>query len=134
MPFAHLHPIMSDARFTVAQGGLLESRSSDPDRLLAAGRLEVLRITKRVSAKPRSWVFAGTAGRNGSSARRVAISVGEGAPAARFDQESRTIHLSYPDQSHPDVQALLNQRRTRYCYFWSSPRGDRSHAWVITSP
>lgn len=125
---------MSDDRMTVSRGGLMDSNPMDSDRLLAAGRLEVLRITKRVSAKPRSWVFAGSAGRHGSSARRVAISIGEASPTAHFDPESRTIHLSYPDPSHPDVQALLNPRRTRYCYFWSSARGDRSRAWVITSP
>lgn len=101
----------------------------------ASGTLEVVRITKQMSASVHELVFAAIPARHGTKAHSIRVSFTSEAlrPSPRFDAGSGTIHLFYPDRDHPEVQGLLNGKRNRFCYFWRSTRGDRTHAWLLSS-
>lgn len=104
--------------------------------LRSFGHLEVLSITRQLSAPPGQLLFAGAPGSSQSSVHSVLISfVGDGAPlpAPTLDAATGRIHLHYADSDHPEVQGLLKSRRKRLCYFWTSFDGAFSHAWLLTS-
>jgi hypothetical protein len=105
-------------------------------RLRSSGELEVLRITKALRAKGGQLEFSGVPARQGSKARSVRVTfTNDGISVApRFDEATGRIDLFYPDRDHPEVQALLNGKRNRFCYFWRSAHGRQTHAWLLSSP
>lgn len=104
--------------------------------LLATGELEVLRITKAIATKGDALEFAGVAARQGTKARglRVRFTPDFLAVPPRFDAATGIIEVYYPHRDHPEVQALLQGRRNRFCYFWRSARSGQAHAWLLSSP
>lgn len=100
----------------------------------AAGALEVLRITKAIRKQGEELLFAGAPARHGSKARRVRVRFSNERMAPSFDAESGTIDLWYTHRDHPEVQALLNSKRNRFCYFWQTLESGHTHAWLLSSP
>ncbi|MBK9175142.1 MAG: hypothetical protein IPM46_02160 [Flavobacteriales bacterium] len=127
---------MDTARDTTQIAPLQDAAPRVLRNLGAAGTLEVLRITKGLQLKGEELLFVGVAGRQGSKARMVRVRFTEGAlpRQPRFDDATGTIELYYPHRDHAEVQALLNARRTRFCYFWRSAQGGQTHAWLLSSP
>lgn len=121
---------------TTSRAALSDSGPRAAERLRAFGALEVLRITKALRSAPDRMEFAGTPARQGSKARSVLVSfVADGIPRQpRFDEASGRIELFYADRDHPEVQALLNGKRNRFCYFWRAAKGGQTHAWLLSSP
>jgi hypothetical protein len=102
--------------------------------LLASGKLDVVRITKGLRESQSELVFAGVPARAGTRARRIVVHFASGTvPSPRFDQASGTIELFYSRRDHPEVQAMLNSKLARFCYFWQSAKGEQTHAWLLTS-
>lgn len=103
--------------------------------LAQSGALEVMRVTKAIPTTSGDLLFLGVPARHGSSARSLQVSFSaEGVlPAPRMDANNGRIHLHYPHKDHPEVQALLNSKRNRFCYFWRSANGDQTHAWLLSS-
>jgi hypothetical protein len=101
----------------------------------SSGALEVMRITKAIPTGSDDLLFLGVPVRHGSSARSLRVSFAQDGtmPAPRMDQNNGRIHLHYPHRDHPEVQALLNSKRDRFCYFWRSANGDQTHAWLLSS-
>ena len=101
----------------------------------SSGELEVMRITKAVRSKNGELRYHGQPARAGSIARSIWVSfTTEGLPPSpEFDAETGTLHLYYPNRDHPEVQGLLNSKRNRFCYYWRSAQGDRTHAWLLSS-
>lgn len=127
---------MDMARDTTQIAPLQDAAPRVLRNLGASGTLEVLRITKRLQLKGEELVFAGVPGRQGSKARLVRVRFTEAVMPRppRFDEGSGTIELYYPDRDHAEVQALLNTKRNRFCYFWRSAQGGQTHAWLLSSP
>ncbi len=102
--------------------------------LLASGKLDVVRITKGLRESPGELVLAGVPARAGTLARRIVVHFTSGTvPSPRFDKANGTIELFYPRRDHPEVQAMLNSKLARFCYFWQSAKGEQTHAWLLTS-
>lgn len=99
------------------------------------GALEVMRVTRAVPTANGDLLFLGIPARIGSRARSLQVSfTTEGVPPApSLDPKNGRIQLYYPDRDHPEVQALLNSKRNRFCYFWRSAKGDHTHAWLLSS-
>lgn len=125
----------------------METRHSAPDQLLqeegmdktfhleGSGTLDVMRVTRNVYSTAGSLLFVGTPVRAGSKARSLLVSFcpnGE-PPAPTLDSRNGQVHLHYPHRDHPEVQALLNGKRKRFCYFWRSAKWGHTRAWVISS-
>ena len=113
-------------------------RDSGPDaanRLVAAGELEVLRITGRQADGPDGLILQGRPARPGGRARSVRISFDLDAAslAPFFDTTTDRIQVYYPHREHAEVVAMLNRHLDRFCYFWRSAEG-RTHAWLVGSP
>lgn len=121
--------ILSDQRF-------IDSGPTAARHLLATGELEVLRLTKAIRSQGEVLEFAGIPARIGTKARgvRVRFTPEFLAVPPRFDAESGFIELYYPHRDHPEVQALLNAKRHRFCYYWRSQRSGQAHAWLLSSP
>lgn len=103
--------------------------------LSSTGALEVMRITKAIPTNNGGLLFLGVPARHGSSARSLQVSFANETvlPAPQMDPSNGRIHLHYPHKDHPEVQALLNSKRNRFCYFWRSANGDQTHAWLLSS-
>lgn len=103
--------------------------------LANTGALEVMQITKAIPTNSGGLLFLGVPARHGSSARslQVSFSSEDTMPAPQMDAGNGRIHLHYPHRDHPEVQALLNSKRNRFCYFWRSASGERTHAWLLSS-
>lgn len=101
----------------------------------STGALEVMRVTKAIRTTDDDLLFLGAPGRHGSIARSLQVSfVSEGPlPAPHMNASNGRIHMYYPHKEHPEVQALLNSKRNRFCYFWRSEKGDHTHAWLLSS-
>src|SRR5262245_30945604 len=90
--------------------------------LRSFGHLEVLRVTRQLGAPKDQLLFAGSPASSQSTVRSVEVTfVAPGAPLPQptLDATGR-IHLYYSDRDHPEVQALMQSRRKRLCYFWTS--------------
>lgn len=103
--------------------------------LASSGALEVMRVTKAIPTANGDLLFLGVPARVGSTARSLQVSfIGEGLlPAPQLDPKNGRLHLHYPHKEHPEVQALLNSKRERFCYYWRSADGERTHAWLLSS-
>ncbi len=101
----------------------------------SSGALEVMRVTRAVPTANGDLLFLGLPARSGSTARSLQVSfVAEGVlPAPTLDANNGRIRMFYPHKDHPEVQALLNSKRDRFCYFWRSAKGDHTHAWLLSS-
>jgi hypothetical protein len=112
------------------EGGLHTALS-----LGSSGALEVVRIIKPLPVQNGDLLFAGASTRDGGKARSIQVSFTTDGQvhAPKFDASNGRIHLFYPDRDHPEVQGLLNSKRNRFCYFWRSSQGDRTHAWLLSS-
>jgi len=101
----------------------------------SSGALEVIRVTKAIPTANGDLLFLGTPARVGSIARSLQVSfTGDGTiPAPSIDPNTGRIRIFYPHRDHPEVQALLNSKRNRFCYFWRSAKGDQTHAWLLSS-
>lgn len=101
----------------------------------SSGALEVMRVTKAIPTANGDLLFLGTPARAGSIARslQVSFATDDVLPSPSLNPENGRIHLYYPHRDHPEVQALLNSRRNRFCYFWRSAQGDHTHAWLLSS-
>ncbi|MBL7953060.1 MAG: hypothetical protein JNM62_15230 [Flavobacteriales bacterium] len=101
----------------------------------SSGALEVMRVTRAIPTANGDLLFLGTPARTGNTARSLLVSFEtEGVlPAPTMDPSNGRIHLFYPRKDHPEVLALLNSKRDRFCYFWRSAKGDQTHAWLLSS-
>lgn len=101
----------------------------------SSGALEVMRVTKAIPTANGDLLFLGTPARTGSIARSLQVSFAteDVLPSPSLNPENGRIHLYYPHRDHPEVQALLNSKRNRFCYFWRSAQGDHTHAWLLSS-
>jgi len=106
------------------------------ERLSSSGTLSVARITKQLRSEGDELVFAAAPARVGTTARRIVVHFVYSAerPAPRLDASTGIIDLYYPQREHAEAQALLNSRKQRFCYFWESTRGHKSHAWILSAP
>jgi hypothetical protein len=104
-------------------------------RLLASGRLEVVRVIKSIRSNQHELEFAVVPARAGSIARRIVVHLEDSGLVRqpRFDASKGVIDLFYPERDHPEVQALLNSKRNRLCYYWESAKGEQAHAWLLSS-
>ena len=94
----------------------------------------MLRVGRREQRKNDTLVFTGTPGTSGRKARSVEVRFvppGSVVPAPSFDPITGRIQLSYDRRDHPDVVGLLNNRGTRFCYFWRSADGNRCRSWLL---
>jgi len=114
---------------------LKESGPHAAMHLAHTGTLEVMRVTKAIPTANGDLLFLGVPARTGSSARSLHVSFTQQSvhEPPTMDPMTGRIHLSYPHRDHPEVQALLNSKRNRFCYFWRSASGDRTHAWLLSS-
>lgn len=106
------------------------------EHLNRTGRLHVLRVGRKQDDTSTGFLFTGSPFSRGEVARSLQISFvpsGSVVPPATFDEATGRIHLHYADRDHPEVQGLLEARRTRLCYFWRSADGLRSRAWLVIS-
>lgn len=113
--------------------GTLRSTIEHLDR---TGRLHVLRVGRKQVESTSGLLFTGSPFSRGGMARSLQVSFVPGGavvPPATFDEATGRIHLHYTDRDHPEVQALLQSRRSRLCYFWRSADGLRSRAWLVIS-
>lgn len=112
-----------------------ESGLRAAEHLDNSGSLEVMRVTRAIPTSTDDLLFLGVPARAGSTARSLLVSFGEqaGLEAPSMDALTGRIHLHYPHRDHPEVQALLHSKRNRFCYFWRSASGDRTHAWLLSS-
>lgn len=112
------------------EGGLRTALS-----LGSSGALEVVRITKALPSQNGDLLFVGSPARDDSKARSIRVSfiTDDVLHAPEYDTATGRIHLFYPHRDHPEVQGLLNSKRNRFCYFWRSAKGDRTHAWLLSS-
>lgn len=103
--------------------------------LANTGALEVMRVTRSIPTASGDLLFLGVPARHGGIARSLQVSFAKDAalPAPRLDISNGRIHLCYTDKDHPEVQALLNSKRNRFCYFWRSTNGERTHAWLLST-
>ena len=101
----------------------------------SSGALEVMRVTKAIPTANGDLLFLGIPARTGSIARSLLVSFSMEAvlPTPSLNPDNGRIHLYYPHRDHPEVQALLNSKRNRFCYFWRSSEGDHTHAWLLSS-
>ena len=100
----------------------------------SSGSLGVMRVMKAIPTANGDLLFLGQPARSGNIVRSLQVSFREGPlPAPTLDQTTARIVLFYPHRDHPEVQALLNSKRNRFCYFWRSASGDRTHAWLLSS-
>lgn len=104
-------------------------------RLASTGALDVLRITRSIPSTNGDLLFLGVPARQGGIARslQVSFSTDGTLPAPSLDRSNGRIVLHYKDKDHPEVRALLNSKRDRFCYFWRSTDGARTHAWLLSS-
>ncbi|MBK8340665.1 MAG: hypothetical protein IPK99_12040 [Flavobacteriales bacterium] len=99
-----------------------------------SGGLQILRVGRREQSNADSLIFSGAPGTSNSKARSVEVRfvpTGTAVPAPSFDASTGRIHLSYDRRDHPDVIGLLNNRGTRFCYFWRSSDGTRCRGWLL---
>lgn len=97
--------------------------------------MEVLDIRRRSRKHPELLLFKGHPGSKLSQVKSLLVNIGQDsgglAPAPWLEREKNRIHLFFPSMDHPELQALVTAPGAFVCYFWSSPDGSKTLAWLL---